>query len=57
MNAQRRHLDDPRDRVEGSGLGLPLVRRLVERYGGAVWLADTPRRGTRIHFTWPETIA
>lgn len=46
----------PRDEVEGSGMGLALVRKLVERYGGIVHVVDTPGRGTTIEFTWPKTI-
>jgi PAS domain S-box-containing protein len=46
----------PRDEVEGSGMGLALVRKLVERYGGIVYVVDTPGRGTTIEFTWPKTI-
>lgn len=44
----------PRDDVEGSGMGLAIVKKLVERQGGSVWLSD--RRGGRglsVHFTWP----
>ena len=45
----------PRDQVEGSGMGLAIVRKLVERQGGTVWLGDGPDgRGLAVHFTWPE---
>jgi signal transduction histidine kinase len=43
----------PRDRVEGAGIGLALVRKIVERRGGQVALASRPRRGATLHFTWP----
>jgi signal transduction histidine kinase len=44
----------PRDEVEGSGMGLAIVRKLVDRQGGKVWLADGPDgRGLAVHFTWP----
>lgn len=45
----------PRDEVEGSGIGLSLVQRLVKRYFGEVSVEDVPR-GTRITFTWPDRI-
>jgi len=43
----------PRDEVEGSGMGLAIVRKLVERQGGAVWLAGGDAGGLHVHFTWP----
>lgn len=45
----------PRDRVEGSGMGLAIVRKLVERYGGSIDLDSDPDRGrgTVFRFTWP----
>lgn len=43
----------PRDEVEGSGMGLAIVKKLVERQGGAVWLSDRPAGGLVVHFTWP----
>ena len=33
----------PRDEVEGSGMGLAIVRKLVERQGGKVWLTEDER--------------
>jgi len=44
----------PKDKVEGSGLGLATVKRLVEIYGGKVWIEDPPEgRGSVVCFTWP----
>ena len=47
----------PRHRKEGSGLGLSIVRKLVEWQGGAVWVEDRSdgERGTIIRFTWPKS--
>lgn len=43
----------PRDRVEGSGIGLALVKKAVETAGGSVGLVSDGR-GCRFHFTWPK---
>jgi PAS domain S-box-containing protein len=46
----------PRDEVEGSGVGLALVRKIVENYGGTVKIESDGRRGCNVHFTWPRNI-
>jgi PAS domain S-box-containing protein len=43
-----------RDRVEGSGMGLALVRKIVRRMGGACGIASRTGRGTCIWFDWPK---
>lgn len=43
----------PRDEVEGSGMGLTIVRKIVERQSGNVWLSDGEAGGLVVHFTWP----
>lgn len=37
----------------GTGLGLALVRRLVELHGGSISVASTPGQGSRFSFTLP----
>ncbi|WP_337997080.1 ATP-binding protein [Oleispirillum naphthae] len=44
----------PRDEVEGSGMGLALVRKIVELYGGTVRLDSDGESGSRFIFTWPD---
>jgi hemerythrin-like metal-binding protein/PAS domain S-box-containing protein len=45
----------PRDQVEGSGIGLAVVRKLVVRFGGRIWIEDAQPRGAVFGFTWPRT--
>lgn len=44
----------PRDEVEGSGMGLALVKKTVESEGGRAWIEAVEPRGTRVCFTWPR---
>ncbi len=43
----------PRDQVESTGLGLSLVKKLVEEEGGTISLDSAPGRGATFRFTWP----
>jgi signal transduction histidine kinase len=47
----------PRDQVEGSGIGLALVRRIVTRFGGDVRIECRKPRGSVFRFRWPKEIA
>lgn len=43
-----------RDEVEGSGMGLAFVRKIVRSAGGDIEVADAAPRGTTFRFTWPR---
>ena len=47
----------PRDDVEGSGMGLALVQKLVHNYGGEITVSSNPVKGTTFTFSWPVTIS
>ena len=45
----------PRDKVEGSGMGLAMARKYVEVSGGELKLDSAPGQGSTFSFTWPKT--
>ena len=45
---QRLH---PATQFKGSGIGLALVRQVIERHGGRVWAEATPGQGACFYFT------
>jgi PAS domain S-box-containing protein len=45
---------DMRGDIPGTGLGLTLVRRIIEARGGRAWIESAEGDGTAVCFTWPD---
>jgi signal transduction histidine kinase len=45
---------EARDKVEGTGIGLALVKKIVESFGGTITVDSDVGRGATFEFTWPK---
>jgi PAS domain S-box-containing protein len=49
---QRAH---SRREFPGTGIGLAICKKIVERQGGKIWAESAPGCGTVVHFQWPQS--
>jgi len=44
----------PRERFKGTGIGLSICKRIIERHGGRIWVEANPGGGSRFRFSLPD---
>jgi PAS domain S-box-containing protein len=45
----------PRDEFESTGIGLTVIKKIVELYGGKIWVESEVGKGSTFLFTWPKS--
>ena len=49
------HTLSPRDEFESTGVGLTIIKKIVQLYGGSIWVKSEVGKGSTFYFTLPIT--
>jgi signal transduction histidine kinase len=45
---------NPQNRSDSTGIGLAIVKKIIQSEGGEIWLESQVDCGTKFYFTWPK---
>ena len=53
----QRGAQDPNSEEEGSGIGLAIVKKIIENHNGKIWVESQPGNGSTFYLSFPKSPA